>query len=60
MGKARAKSPPPEEPADDHGSAWGEALAASFGFDTRSRLPAEPDKPKPKPARKRKTSAKSD
>jgi hypothetical protein len=57
MGKASAKSPPPEEPEEDDGSAWGEALAASFGFDTRSRLPAEP---KPKPARKRKTPVKSD
>ena len=60
MGKASAKPPPPEEPADDDGSAWGEALAASFGFDTRNRLPAERDKPKPKPARKRKTPVKSD
>jgi hypothetical protein len=60
MGKAGAKPPPPKEPADDDESAWGEALAASFGFDTRSSLPAERDKPKPKPARKRKTPVKSD
>jgi hypothetical protein len=60
MGKASAKPPPPQEPADDDESAWGEALAASFGFDTRNRLPAERDKPKPKPARKRKTPVKSD
>jgi hypothetical protein len=59
MGKATAKPQPPEEPADDDDSAWGEALAASFGFDTRSRLPAERDKPKPKPG-KRKTAVKPD
>ncbi len=45
MGKATAEPPPSEEPADEDDSAWGEALAASFGFDIRSRLPAERDKP---------------
>jgi hypothetical protein len=54
MNKATAKPTPPEEPADDDDSAWGEALAASFGFDTRPGIPAERDKPKPKPVRKRK------
>jgi hypothetical protein len=58
MGKATAKPPPPEEPADDDDSAWGEALAASFGFDTRTKLLAERDKPKP--VRKRKTPVKPD
>ena len=56
MGKATTKPSPPEEPVEDDDSAWGEALAASFGFVTRSRLPAERDKPKP--ARKRKTPVK--
>jgi hypothetical protein len=56
MGKATTKAPPPEEPADDEDSAWGEALAASFGFDIRTKLPAEPDKP----VRKRKTPVKPD
>ena len=37
MGKATAEPLPPEEPADDDDSAWGETLAASFGFDIRSR-----------------------
>jgi hypothetical protein len=60
MGKATAKPPRPDEPADEDDSAWGEALAASFGFDTRTKLPAERDKPKPKPARKRKTTVKPD
>ena len=54
MRKATAKPPPSEEPTDDDDSAWGEALAASFGFDTRPGIPAERDKPKPKPVRKRK------
>ena len=58
MGKANTKPPPPEEPADDEDSAWGAALAASFGFDIRTKLPVEPDKPKPKPVRKRTTSVK--
>ena len=60
MGKAAAKPPPPEEPADSDDSAWGEALAASFGFDVRAGVPAEQDKPKPKPVRKRKTPMKPD
>lgn len=58
MGKATAKPTPPEEPTDEDDSAWGEALAASFGFDIRSRLPAERDKPKPKPVRERKAPVK--
>jgi len=60
MAKATTKPPPPEEPADDEDSAWGEALAASFGFDIRTKLPAEPDKPRPKPLRKRKPPVKPD
>jgi len=60
MGKTTAKPPPPDGPADDDDSARGEALAASFGIDTRSRLPAERDKPKPGLARMRKTPVKSD
>ena len=60
MGKATAKPPPPDDPAEHDDSAWGAATAASFGFDPRSRLPAERDKPTPKPAPKRKTPVKPD
>ena len=60
MSKATAKPSLPEETADDDDSVWGEALAASFGFDVRPRLPAERDKPKPTPVRKRKTPVKPD
>ena len=60
MGKATTKPSPPEEPVEDDDSAWGEALAASFGFDIRTKLPAEPDKPRPRPVRKRKTPVKPD
>ena len=60
MGKATAKPSLPEETAEDDDSVWGEALAASFGFDVRAGLPAEQDKPKPKPVRKRKTQVKPD
>jgi hypothetical protein len=60
MDQATAKPPPPADPADEDDSAWGEALAAFFGIDTHTTLPAERDKPKPKPARKRKTTVKPD
>ena len=60
MGKATTKPSPPEEPLEDDVSAWGEALAASFGFDIRTKLPAELDKPRPKPVRKRKPPVKPD
>ena len=60
MGKDTTKPPPPAEPVDEDGSAWGEALAASFGFNIRPGLPAERDKPKPKPVRKRKAPVKPD
>jgi hypothetical protein len=58
MGRATAKPPPSADPAEEEDSVWGEALAAIFGIDTLTTLPADQDKPKL--ARKRKTAVKPD